>query len=294
MHHATQQTDMTNLDRAKALLIEWKAWQTSQGLSERTTYERELAVRSLLAFTGEEALELTSAGIVQFVGRKRLAASTRSSYHAHIRAFCKWLVTTDRRADNPCEKTPSPKRRKHLPRPLLDNQFVAVLKACEDDADVRLMVMLYACAGLREFEIAKLHDDDLQLERGVLTVTGKGGKTAMVPLQDDLWAELRRHRYGKRGYVFPSPDWTDREHITRSWVYTKIKRVMRSAGVEGTPHQLRHWYGTSLLEAGNDIRIVQELMRHESTATTQIYTRVNMTMRRSGIALLRMPEGATA
>jgi hypothetical protein len=102
MHHApTQQTDNRNIDNAKPLLAEWKAWQTAQGLSERTTYERELAVRNLLAFTGEDALELTSAGIVSFVGRKRLSASTRASYHAHIRAFCKWLVTTEHRADNP-------------------------------------------------------------------------------------------------------------------------------------------------------------------------------------------------
>jgi site-specific recombinase XerD len=294
VHHATQQLSGKNIVNAEPILSEWAAWQTAQGLSERTIYERALAVRNLLAFTGEEALELTSSGIVQYVGRKRMKETTRASYHASIRAFSKWLVLTERRADNPCEKTPTPKRRRALPRPLLDNQFVDVLRACESDDETRLMVMLYACAGLREFEIAKLHDDDMNLSRGVLTVTGKGGKTAMVPLQDDLWAELRRQRYGKRGYVFPSPEWSGREHITRSWVYSKIKRAMVAAGVEGTPHQLRHWYGTSLLEAGNDIRVVQELMRHESTATTQIYTRVDVKMRRAGIALLRLPEEATA
>lgn len=68
---------------------------------------------------------------------------------------------------------------------------------------------------------------------------------------------------------------------------------MERAGVHGTPHQLRHFFGTSLLDAGVDLRTVQELMRHESLQSTQIYTHVSGTRKRDAVDLLRVLEVAS-
>jgi integrase/recombinase XerD len=70
---------------------------------------------------------------------------------------------------------------------------------------------------------------------------------------------------------------------------------MRRAGVPGTPHALRHWYATSLLDDGNDLRTVQELMRHKSIQSTQIYTKVSGRRQREaidGLNLMRYREAA--
>ena len=67
---------------------------------------------------------------------------------------------------------------------------------------------------------------------------------------------------------------------------------MERAVVNATPHQLRHWYGTQLLEHGADLRTVQELMRHESISSTQIYTLVSPVRRRDAIMLLELPDAA--
>lgn len=78
------------------------------------------------------------------------------------------------------------------------------------------------------------------------------------------------------------------EHMLGKSVSDVVGRTMRRAGVAGTPHSLRHWYGTSLLDDGNDLRIVQELLRHKSIQTTQIYTRVSTTRQREAIVSLSL------
>ncbi len=73
-----------------------------------------------------------------------------------------------------------------------------------------------------------------------------------------------------------------------------VGRTMRRAGVRGTPHSLRHWYGTSLLDDGADLRTVQELMRHKSIASTQIYTKVSDQKQKDAIAGLSLIRGRAA
>lgn len=180
---------------------------------------------------------------------------------------------------------PVPRRPKYAPRPVENMQLTRILEKA-NRRRTRAMILLAALAGLRVHEIAKLRGDDFDLERCTLTVIGKGNKRAVIPLHPVL-VELAS-TMPTTGLWFSS--YQDPEKpITGKAVGKAISDCMTRAGVAGTAHQLRHWYGTALLEKGADLRTVQELMRHESLATTQIYTRVTSERRRAAINNLELP-----
>lgn len=284
MHHHD------NLTALVPILQFWKVWQQSQGLSSRTIDERAAVIMRLVEFAGVHPLQLSPLAIMTYCSQPILSDTSRATYHASIRAYCKFLVASDQRLDDPSLKTPTPKRPKGKPRPVFDNQLELML-ATVNRRRTRSMILLGALAGMRVHEIAKVHGEDFDLANEVVTITGKGGSTELVPLHAELVREAQQ--YPRDGYWFAAySSQTEHAHISRQGVYAAIKGVMVRAGVQGTPHQLRHWYGTTLLDRGVDVRVVQELMRHKSLDTTAIYTMVNLDKRRAGIQRLELPTAA--
>ncbi|MDH6181802.1 integrase/recombinase XerD [Microbacteriaceae bacterium SG_E_30_P1] len=275
-------------DAHDGILLDWRLWQEAQGLSERTISERLSIVRRLLEHAGAAPLELSPADIIRFVGAHG-GQTTKATYHATIRAYCQWLVRVQLRADDPSLLTPTPKRTRGKPRPIPTGNLELLL-ASATRRRTRMMILLAAAAGLRVHEIAKFHGEDLDRRNGIITVTGKGGATAMIPAHEAI-TELAVH-FPVDGYWFASYELqgSDRPHVSRAAVYRAIADTMRRAGVVGTPHQLRHWYGTTLLENGVHMRVVQELLRHKSVATTELYTGVSWGLLQAGIAQLQLPD----
>lgn len=263
----------------------WRAWQQAQGLSERTITERAATIRRLCLERGVSAPKLTTLDALVFAGKPGLKPRSRWTYQQHIRAFTAWMVKAHIRDDDPLIDAPKPKRPAGVPRPVHDQQFVAILKAA-NRRRTRTMILLAALAGFRVHEIAKVHGRDFDLESGHVTVDGKGGKIAAIPLHPLLAVEAAA--YPRDGYWFPSYSGAE-PHIGRQAVSKAIRQAMERAGVRASAHQLRHWYGTSLLAHGVDIRVVQELMRHSSLQSTQIYTQVSDLQRAAGIARLELP-----
>ena len=144
-------------------------------------------------------------------------------------------------------------------------------------------------AGLRVAEVARIRGEDFDLDARSLRVTGKGGKTAVIPLHDELICLAAD--MPSRGWWFPAGR-GESGPIASKAVTVAMSRAMARAGFTGHGHQLRHWYGSSLGAAGVDLRTVQERMRHENLATTQIYTLVTDEARRSGIDRLASPLAA--
>lgn len=270
-------------------LEDWRLWMQSQGLSARTIGERTATIRHLLEHARACARTLEPVHIQRYLARD-MSPATRATYHASIRAYCAWLQRTGIRDDNPADRTPRPKRPKSVPRPVEGSQLMALLEAANRKR-TRTYVLLGAMAGLRVHEIAKIRGEDIDPYTGVLTVVGKGGKVAQIPLHDRLVEEASH--YPAIGYWFPAyGKQTSAPHVSSHAVSAAIAGAMQRAGFKGKPHQLRHFYGTELVRAGVNLRIVQTLMRHESPATTAIYTRVNVEQLRAGIAQLRMPGEA--
>ena len=160
-----------------------------------------------------------------------------------------------------------------MPRPVADEHMPRLLAAA-NRKKTRAMILLGALAGLRVSEIAKIRGEDFDLRGGQLRVVGKGGVTAYVAVHPRI-AELAV-TMPRRGPWFPTGkgNSSGRDHILGRSVSSLIGGCMRRASVPGTAHSLRHWFGTTLVDDGADMRTVQELLRHASLQTVQIYTKV--------------------
>ncbi len=264
-------------------LTDWEIWQTAQRLSRVTIEERLRVIRCLHVETGEQPLHIDAAGIVRWLaGHNEWSDGTNCTYTSYLSAWFKWLQITDRRVDNPMIKIGTPRTPDREPRPIGDADVIRLLQT-RMWASTRRMILLALLAGLRVHEIAKIRGEDFDLAARLLWVKGKGRSLKSVPLHP-LLAELASEMPAN-GWWFPMRG-CEGEHILSKSVSDIIGRALRRAGVRGTAHCLRHWFGTTLLDSGVDIRVVQELMRHKSLATTQIYTKVSTERRQEAIGVL--------
>ncbi len=167
-----------------------------------------------------------------------------------------------------------PKRRRRLPRFLEPWEVDAMAAAAENERD-RLIIRLLYATGLRVSELVGLRKDDVDLEGRSLRVMGKGGKERIVYFPASLVGPLRRQMESSRGpWLFPS---RRGGHLHYTTVEKIVKRAARRAGIKKrvTPHVLRHSFATRSLEAGMDIREIQELLGHANLNTTQVYAHVS-------------------
>ena len=260
-------------------------------LSPRTadTYLRE--VRAVACWLGDDATlaDLSKETIGRYQReRKMKAASTLAKTVAALRSYCAWCVDAGLRADNPALLVNPPKRPKTLPKPLSTAQLLAfdtLLDAVPQEAwrqPVRArwvracLLMLYA--GLRISEVVALEWRDADLDAGTLRVRGKGNKDRALPMHRRIIAELTRTNAAeRRGFVVGLTIGGTR-HIFDRW--------LRSEGLHISAHMLRHTFATRLLWAGADLRHIQELLGHESLATTEKYLGLDTERTRGAVALL--------
>jgi integrase/recombinase XerD len=196
--------------------------------------------------------------------------------------FC-WLVRENHRPDNPMLRMAKVTFRRGEPRPVSDSELGRLLALPRLHQRTRLMIMLAALAGLRAAEIARVKGTDVDLSQAKIWVRGKGGAVKSVPLHQML--SNAAASMPAQGFWFPSEHDPERPMRSES-VSSTIGKAMSRAGVSGTPHALRHWYGSSLLANGADLRTVQECMRHASIVATQIYTRVPDDRRHEAVGTL--------
>lgn len=258
----------------------WAGDMAVQGLSLRTVEERLRIVAQFASTMACDPVRASRDQVSAFMGEHGWSAATRATYWSALRSWFGWLVHTGRRQDDPTTTLRGPKVPKWAPHPITTADLVRLL-AQPLWHSTKAMILLAAYAGLRVHEVAKVRGEDIQGD--VLRVQGKGGRVDYLPLHPVLVALSRE--MPKSGWWFPSPA-DPRVHVDRASVSAVVSRAMRRAGIVGTAHSLRHWYGTELVRAGVDLRTTQTLLRHESLATTAIYTRIDDGQRRAGVARL--------
>ncbi|WP_336793043.1 tyrosine-type recombinase/integrase [Gordonia malaquae] len=262
-------------------LDDFELWQTARRLSRRTIEERLRVIRRFHTETDIQPINAESIDIMRWLTDHDddWSDGTAGIYAGHLRAFYKYLQIHDRRDDNPMIKVGTPRIAQREPRPVSDRAVIDILQGSMR-SKTRAMILLALLAGLRVHEIAKIRGEDFDHRAGLLWVKGKGRKTKSVPLHPIL-SELAQHM-PDIGLWFPRRGYPSEPVHSRS-VSQVVGRAIRRAGVNASAHQLRHWYGTTLLDDGVDIRVVQELMRHTSIVSTQNYTAVPQGRQRGAI-----------
>ncbi len=266
------------------LVGEWAVWQQAGRRATRTVHERCRVIMAFLLEVGADPLTTTAMDIARWISRhEEWSQSTAATYYSYLMSWHKWLVMMEHRSDNPMHKLVTPRRPERSPRPLADGELVTLLNLRMHHR-TRVMILLGALAGLRVAEIAKVRGEDIDHSAGRIQVLGKGSKRAWVPLHPIL-AEVAR-QMPATGWWFPGNSRRPGLPIRSKSVSDVIGQAMRRAGIRGTPHALRHWYATTLLSDGADLRTVQELMRHSSVQTTQVYTQVPDARRNEAVSRL--------
>lgn len=256
----------------------------AQSLSPRTIDERVRVVKAICTAVRAEADQITADQILTWLAAKP-SAITRWCYFTNLRAFFSWLLLTGQRDTNPTLVIASPKRPKYQPRPV---PFIHIEKVLSQPlrSRTRKMILLAAFAGLRVSEIARIRGSDYDPATGILTVLGKGGQLKAIPLHAELQAEFIS--MPRRGWWFPSP-YRDGPIYGQSVGYT-IQRAFRQQGIVIQAHQLRHSFGTSLIEKGVNLRVAQELMRHENITSTALYTQITVDQKQTAVNQLDIPQ----
>lgn len=186
---------------------------------------------------------------------------------------------------DPTEGLKSPKLWLRLPKALEIDEVKKLLSVMLESKyylrDIAMLELMYA-SGLRVSELVRLKLSDINFEAGFIRVKGKGEKERVVPIAQrsadkikNYLTELRPKLLKKKfsEYVFLN---NRGQPMTRQRFWQNIKEMGKIAGVNVTPHMIRHSFATHLLEGGADLRSLQKMLGHSDISTTQIYTKVSM------------------
>ena len=198
-----------------------------------------------------------------------LGEKARYDWVSDLASFYRWAVDWGHLRRNPTVRVTRPKQRRRLPRPIATADLVLALELA--GPTMRTWLTLAAFGGLRVSEIAGLQVDGLLWDdgpAGLLRVIGKGDKERMVPMHPEVRRMLQLTRRPVRGAVFRRPMGGP---YPAAQVSKEISAYLSDIGVSATAHMLRHWCGTQLYRACRDLRVVQEILGHESIQTTTIY-----------------------
>jgi integrase/recombinase XerD len=218
---------------------------------------------------------------------------TRNVHRTALRSYFRFTRECGYRTTDPIRNIERMREPRYLPRPLTVKQ-VQRLRAAATTLTLRPRVILDLAlfAGPRRSEIASLRWSDVDLAGKRIRFFGKQ-KEGVIPLHDVLITELQLWRLSiplDEEWVFPSSTGQRGRHLSGESIWATIKEIGRRAGVSVQPHQCRHSFATELLEQGSDIRHVQELLRHASLSSTQIYTKVAVKSLEPDVARLSYGE----
>lgn len=252
-------------------------------------------VRSIDRSRGKGVAALDLTGLRAWLAAQRTAGVSRTTMarrSAGARTFTAWAHRRGHLADDPGARLASPRPHRKLPSVLRQEQAGEVLAASEKGAveldaaalrDHALLELLYA-TGIRVSELCGLDVDDVDLEKRLVRVLGKGAKERMVPFGEPAWKAVSGWlRHGRPTLAKPgSPPALLLGVRGGRFQPSSVRRIVHEAlnAIPGVPvmgpHGLRHSAATHLLEGGADLRSVQELLGHATLATTQLYTHVTV------------------
>jgi integrase/recombinase XerD len=268
------------------------ALRLEKGLSENTikAYSNDCQDFNKWLFTNKRyrAVAATEADIENYLKHLRVIDLSNSSINrklSSLKHFFNYLSKTKLLKSNPVMNISGPKNSKVLPKSLSIIDVNSLIEApdCSNFIGLRdrAMIELMYATGVRISELINLEYSNIDLNRSLIKVMGKGGKERMIPFGDDAltwlinYIEFRR----KNNLSLNSRDFfisQQGKKITRQAFWHRIKIYLKASGLsmDVSPHTLRHAFATHLLNNGADLRSVQMLLGHSDLSTTQIYTHI--------------------
>lgn len=225
---------------------------------------------------------------IAYIHELGLSATSQARIISGIKAFFKYLLLEDEITINPAALLEAPKTARKLPDVLDVHEIDAMVEAIdltkpEGLRNKAIIETMFAC-GLRVSEATTLNITDIFTSEQIVKITGKGNKERLVPIGNtalkciDLYLkEVRKHQTPAKGcndILFLN---RRGNKLTRVMIFYILKDLAAKAGIQKniSPHTLRHSFATCLVEAGADLRAVQQMLGHESITTTEIYTHID-------------------
>ena len=232
--------------------------------------------------------KVDSAAVVSYLSERAGKVSKRSQARqlSALRSFFDWLILEGERNDNPCDMVDSPKLGRYLPEVLSVEEVTKIIEGVDTGGwqgvrDRAILEILYGC-GLRVSEVCDLKISNVYTTENFVRVIGKGNKERLVPMGAaavDAFQEWISERPEAAAPAYDDFAFINRfgKPLSRVSVFNMVKKSALLAGVdkEISPHTFRHSFATHLIENGADLRVVQEMLGHESILTTEIYTHID-------------------
>jgi integrase/recombinase XerC len=235
---------------------------------------------------------------LRYLGRENYSRAAIRLRFSTLRSFYRFLARRGYVAASPIKNLTIPKQEQRLPLFLAPAQMLALLKAPDAELAARMeagetpdphpfrrdravLETIYSC-GLRISELCGLLGGDLDVPERIVRVRGKGRKERLVPIGQFALDAIATYRAGVGALESDEPvflgDAVSRKPLLPAILQKRLKIYLARAGLDPklTPHKLRHSFATHLLDAGADLRSVQELLGHAHLATTQVYTHVTV------------------
>lgn len=263
--------------------------ETVEEVSDHTLRAYQSDLLQFIAFAGPpEAVD--SKLIRRYIARlgaDGLSARSVSRKLSVVRSFFRYLEREGRVQANPAKRVLTPRFRRSLPRALTVDEVRQLIEAAMTDTgplgirNWAMIEILYG-GGLRSQELVDLNLAHINRAQGMVRAFGKGKKERIVPIGQYALAALDRYLRDARPQLAPAPQKALFVNARGGRLTTRsVRRIIKATLVKSalhrniSPHWLRHSYATHLLIGGADLRVVQELLGHESLSTTQIYTYVS-------------------
>lgn len=224
--------------------------------------------------------------ITSFLSSHKDSKRSQARRLSSLNSFYRWMMAEGLVKDNPCDRVDAPKLGRYLPDVLSVEEIESIIDTvdCSTGKGIRdkaILETLYGC-GLRVSEAVGLRISNLYLDEGFIRVIGKGDKERVIPIGEFASDAIMRYLEVRPVPADSSSDdilFLNRfgKALSRVSMFKMIKEQTLKSGIrkEVSPHTFRHSFATHLVENGADLRIVQEMLGHESILTTEIYTHID-------------------
>ena len=245
-------------------------------------YLKSEGISSISQVTGPQL-----ATYIESLSASGLSKRSQARAISSIKSLFRFLEDEGLVKDNPCDMIDAPKMQRYLPSVLSVDEVLAILDSVDlskpqGHRNRAILEMLYSC-GLRVSELVNLRISDLFFDEGFIRVIGKGNKQRLIPVGEpavkavNLWLDVRRHwpvAKDSEDCLFVN---RRGRKMTREMVFLIVKEQAELAGIRKdiSPHTFRHSFATHMVENGADLRVVQQMLGHESILTTEIYTHID-------------------